>query len=378
MTSSPDVLVVGGGAIGLGIAWRLAQRGARVTLIDRGPMAGEASSHAAGMLVPLAEAKGPGPFFDLCLASRRLYPAFAKELLECTGLDVEHAQNGVVEAALDEAEARGLAKRLSWLQTLPFNVEGLDARGLRAREPGISPKAVAGFFVPDDGWVTTPQLARALEKAAAGAGVRLLPNHPLLAVEWQGSRATAVRADGERIAAGRFVIAAGPWSRQVGEQFGLTIPVFPVRGQLIALDGDPPPIHHVIYGRGVYLVRWLSGEVIIGSTMERVGFVKEVTAEGIAGLLSAAIELVPSLAGRAIRRVWACLRPGSPDELPILGRAPGLDNVFIATGHFRNGILLAPITADLMADVLEDKPPLIPLHPFRPDRPALQKPPANP
>ncbi len=374
MAAAPDVLIVGGGVVGLGIAWRLAQRGAVVTVIDRGPMAGEASSHAAGMLVPLAEAEGPGPFLDLCLASRDLYPILAKELRERTGLDIEHAQNGLVETVIDVAEAGPLATRLAWLQTLPFNVERLDTQALRAREPGISPGAAGGFFVPLEGWVTTPNLAQALTRAAHEAGVRLLPEHPLVAVEWQGSKATAVRAGGERIPAGRFVIAAGPWSGEVGNQFGLTIPVFPVRGQLIALDGQPPPIHHVIYGHRIYLVRWLSGDLIVGSTVEHVGFVKEVTAEGIAGLLAAAIELVPGLAGRAIRRVWACLRPGTPDELPILGRAPGLDNVFIATGHYRNGILLTPITADLMADAILDKPPSMSLHPFRADRLSLRQP----
>jgi glycine/D-amino acid oxidase-like deaminating enzyme len=147
-----------------------------------------------------------------------------------------------------------------------------------------------------------------------------------------------------------------------------------VRGQLIALDGEPPLFRSVIYCGGTYLVPRLSGEVIVGSTSEHVGFRKAVTAEGIAGLLRGAMGVVPGLAGRAILRTWACLRPGTPDELPILGRAPGLDHVFLATGHYRNGILLAPITADLMADVIQDKPPSIPLHAFRPDRPSLVSP----
>jgi glycine oxidase len=378
MLGAPDILVVGGGAIGLGMAWRLKQRGASVTVIDRGPMAGEASSHAAGMLAPLAEAHGPGAFLDLCLASNRLYPACAEELLAQSGVDIELGRAGTLHVALGKEGAEGLARSFAWLQTLPFNVERLDAAGARAREPNVSPHVTAGLLVPSEGWVTPPKLAQALAQAAAGAGVRLLPDHALLSVEWQGSRVTAVRAGGERLVADRFVIAAGPWSREVGKQFGLTIPVFPVRGQLIALDGESAPLRHVLFGCGVYLVPWLSGDVIVGSTMDYVGFDKEVTAEGMAGLLNAAIELVPALAGRPVRRVWACLRPGTPDELPILGPAPTLDNVFIATGHFRNGILLAPLTADLMADVIQGKPPLIPLSPFRPDRPALQRPQATP
>ena len=374
MPAVDDVLIIGGGAIGLGIAWRLAQSGARVTVIDRGPLAGEASSHAAGMLVPLAEAHGPGAFLDLCLAGSRLYPPFAEELLAQSGVDIELGQAGTLHVALGKGGPDALARSFAWLQTLPFNVERLDAAGVRSLEPNLCAAATAGVFVPSEGWVTPPKLVQALARAAAAAGVGLLADHPLLSVEWQGSRPTAVRAGGERIAAERFVIAAGPWSRQVGEQFGLTVPVFPVRGQLIALDGESAPIRHILIGCGIYLVPWLSGDVIVGSTMDYAGFVKEVTAEGIAGLLNAAIELVPALAGRAVRRAWACLRPGTPDELPTLGTAPGLDNVFIATGHFRNGILLTPITADLMADVIQGKPPLIPLTPFRPDRPALQRP----
>ncbi len=368
-----DVVIVGGGVVGLGIAWRLAQRGASVTVIDRGPMAAEASSHAAGMLVPLAEAEAPGPFLDLCTASQRIYPAFASELLERTGLDIEHAHNGLLEVAVHEAEVESITKRIAWLRTLRSDVEGLEARAVRAREPGISPKVVGGFFVPGEGWVTTPKLAEALAKAAAGAGVRLLPEHPLVDVEWQGNRVIAVRAGNERMAADRFLIAAGPWSAEVGARFGISIPVFPVRGQLIALEGDPPPIRHVIYGHGIYLVRWRSGELIVGSTVEHAGFVKEVTAEGIGGLLRAAVELVPGLTARPIRRVWACLRPGTPDSYPILSRAPGLENVFIATGHFRNGILLTPITAEVMADAIQAKPPSIPLHPFRLGRPSLTR-----
>jgi len=355
MPAPSDVLIIGGGAIGLGIAWRLAQRGAAVTVIDQGPMAAEASSHAAGMLVPLAEVHEPGPFLDLCLASNRLYPAFAEELLARTGVSVEYGRAGMLRVAFGEPEAQELSAAFAWLQTLPFNVQRLDAQALRSREPGISPRASAAIFAPSEGWVTTPKLAEALTQAAAGAGVRLLPGHPLTGVEREGPRVTAVRAGAERLAAGQFVIAAGPWSGQIGEQFGIRVPVFPVRGQLIALDGEPPLFRSVIYGGGVYLVPRLSGEAIVGSTSEHVGFVKEVTAEGIQGLLRGAITVVPGLAGRAILRTWACLRPATPDELPILGRAPGLDNVFLATGHYRNGILLSPITADLMADVLQGR-----------------------
>jgi glycine oxidase len=374
MTVSADVLIIGGGAIGLATAWRLARRGVSVTVIDRGALAGEASSHAAGMLAPITEASTPGPFLDLAMAGAARYPAFVGELKERTGVDPEYGQAGAIHLAVDDEGAAAIERTASWLQALSIQAEMLDGPSVRLRERNVTPRVRGGLYVPSEGSVTTPRLAEALAKAAAGARVRLLPWHSLAGVERQGNKAMAVRLVGpeaDRLIAGRFLIAAGPWSAAVGNLFGVKIPVLPVRGQLIALDGDEAPIKHILLGGGIYLVRWQSGDLIVGSTEEHAGFVKETTAAGIAGLLNAAIGLVPMLADRAVRRTWACLRPGTPDRLPILGRVPGLDNVFVATGHFRNGILLTPITADLMADTILGRTPSISLDPFRLDRPGL-------
>ncbi len=367
----PDVVIIGGGAIGLGIAWRLAQRGTAVTVIDRGPMAAEASHNATGVLQPLTDPAAPKPYLDLCLASSRLYPAFAEELRARTGVDIEYGETGVIRVAMDGAEANALSRHLDWLTTMRLPVERLDAQALQARERGVSSGVAAAIFEPSSRWLNAPKLAEALTLAASRAGVRLVPGSVLMGVEWQGKRVTAVRAGAEWLAAGRFVIAAGTWSGEAGEQFGLTIPMVPVRGQLIALGGEPSFLRHTIYGERAHLVPWRSGELIVASTLEHAGFTKAVTAGGIGGLLCGAMELVPALAGHVVRRMWSCLRPGTPDKLPILGRAPGLDNVFIATGHFRKGILLTPITADLMAAVILDKVPEISLESFRLDRPGL-------
>ena len=372
----PDVVIVGGGAIGLGIAWRLAQRGATVSVIDRGPMAAEATYHATGVIQPLTDPEAPRPYLELCLASHQLFPAFARELLDATGLDVEYGQTGVLRISVDEAEAAALARHAAWLDTMRFPVERLDGRSLREREEAISARLSFALFEPGSRWLNTPMFAQALLRAAAGAGVVLLPDRGLAEVEREGGRIVAVRAGAERLPAGRFVIAAGTWSGEVARQFGLSIPLVPVCGQLIALAGELRAIRHTIYGQRAHLVPWRSGEVIVGSTLEYVGFNKAVTAAGIGGLLAGSIELVPRVGKWPVRRMWACLRPGTPDRLPILGRAPGLENVFIATGHFRKGLLLTPITAEVMAEVILEKPPQMDLHPFRPDRPSLVPSPA--
>ena len=372
--SIPDVLIVGGGAIGLGIAWRLAQQGATVTVIDRGQMAAEASCNATGVVQPLTDPTSPTPYLDLCVASHRLYPTFVEELLALTGIDVEYGTTGVLRVAMNDQEAEGLAGQFAWLQTWQFPAEWLGTSALRSLEPQISPAVATAFLEPLSRWVNTPKLAAAVAAAASTAGVRLLPGHSLMGVEWQGARACAVHAGPERLAAGRFVIAAGTWCGDAGSTFGLTIPVVPVRGQLLALDGEPNAMRHSIYGQRAHMVPWRCGETIVAGTLEYAGFVKAVTAGGIGGLLDGAMDLVPALGGRTLLRTWACLRPGTPDNLPILSRAPGLENVFIATGHFRKGILLAPITADLMADVILDAPPRMPLQPFRLDRPSLRSP----
>ncbi len=370
----PDVLIVGGGAIGLAIAWRLAQRGATVTVIDRGPMAAEATYHATGVIQPLTDPEAPRSYLDLCLASHQLFPAFARELLHATGLDVEYGETGVLRISVDEAEAAALARHAAWLETMRFPVEPLDGPMLRERETAISARLSFGLFEPTSRWLNAPMFAQALLQAAAGAGVAVLPDRGLAQVERERGRIIAVRAGAERLPAGRFVIAAGTWSGEVAARFGLSVPMVPVCGQLIALAGEPRAIRHTIYGQRAHLVPWRSGEVIVGSTLEYVGFNKAVTAGGIGGLLAGSIELVPQVGQWPVRRLWACLRPGTPDRLPILGRAPGVENVFIATGHFRKGLLLTPITAEAMADVILEKPPQTDLHPFRPGRPSLVSP----
>jgi glycine oxidase len=358
--------VVGGGIIGCAIADALARRGARVTLFERGAPGGEASGAAAGMLTAL----GTGPrtrFQELALASWRLYPAVAADLRERTGIDVELVRRGTLYPAFtshDIAEAR------EWPEhplAAELGLALLEAEDVRAREPALSPKARGALFVAGDHWVNNQRLTTAYAQAAAGSGVVVRTGTEVTEILVQG-RARGVVAEGERLDADAVVLAAGAWTGALAATFGARLPVGPSRGQMLALAHVPPLLTHCVHGDEVYLVPRPSGELLVGATVERVGFRREVTARAIHGLLAAAIELVPALADRAIIRTWCGFRPWAPDGLPILGPWPGVAGLFVATAHYRNGIMLAPITARLLAESILDGQPSISVEEFTPDR----------
>lgn len=359
------VLVVGGGIIGCATADALARGGARVVLVERGTPGGEASGAAAGMLTAL----GGGPrtlLQDLAVASWRLYPGIAADLRQRTGVDVELVQRGTVYPFHRAAEAAELA--VSPALAAEFGVVVLDEEAVRAREPALSPKVRGALFVAGDHWVDNQRLVVAYAQAAALAGVEVRTGSTVTRIVAAGGRARGVVADGEEVAGDAVLLAAGAWSGELAASVGARLPVGPARGQMVALSHVPPVLTHCVHGDDVYLVPRPSGELLVGATVERVGFRREVTARGIAGLLAAAIDVVPALADRAITRTWYGFRPWAPDDLPVLGPWPGLAGLFVATAHYRNGIMLAPITARLMAEWILEGAPSIAVDEFRPDR----------
>jgi len=236
------------------------------------------------------------------------------------------------------------------------------------REPAISRKTRAALFVPVDHWVNNQRLTTAYAQAAAARGVTFRLGARVTGVTVEAGRAAGVVAAGERVPADAVLLAAGAWSGELAASLGAPLPVEPARGQMLALSHVPPLIKHCIHGAEVYLVPRPSGELLIGATVEHAGFVRAVTPEGIGSLIRSALELVPDLADRPIARTWCGFRPWAPDGLPILGPWPGVAGLAVASGHFRNGILLAPITASLMKELILDGRPSIDLTPFRPDR----------
>jgi glycine oxidase len=363
-----DVVIIGGGVMGCAVAMRLAQRGIAVAVIERGIPGAEASSAAAGILGPQMEAEGPGPLLELGLKSRALYPSLAAELAAATGIDVGYVKSGVLAAALDDAGEAELAARRTWQTARGLRVETVAGTALARLEPGLGPAVRGALRFPDDAQVNARELARAFSQAAAVAGARFLAGRYVRRVLVEDGAAVGVELDGESLPAGAVVVAAGSWSGLVeGAGVPATL-VRPARGQLVAIETRPPLLRHVVavHGRG-YLVPRRDGTVLAGSTVEMAGFRKEVTVAGLAEILNLARTLVPALADAPVTSSWSNFRPYTEDHLPVLGRTP-VRNLVLATGHFRNGILLAPVTAQAIAELVATGESSVDLAAFSIDR----------
>jgi len=348
-----DVIIVGGGVIGCSIAWRLAQAGLKVTVFERGRVGCEASRAAAGMLSPQGESQTAGPFFDLCLRSRAMYRSFAEELNDASGIDVEYKDEGTLFVVLQGEDEEEKTRWAMWQLDAGLPLEHVSADDLRKIEPAVTESATRAIFLPEEHQVENRRLMDALEVAMKRAGVELIEGAEVTALATDHGRVTGVGVAGQHVDAGVVVVAAGTWSSRLLEPLGLNVKVIPARGQMIAVQGGTLPISRVLHSSSVYVVPRRDGRILIGATVEQAGFRKAVTVRAVKHLLSAAVELVPSLGELEIVETWSGLRPDTVDHLPILGPS-GIENLLLATGHFRNGILLAPLTADLIAEVLVD------------------------
>jgi glycine oxidase len=353
----PRIAIIGAGVVGLGIAWRLAGR-AEVTLFDRGKSGAGASHAAAGMLAACCEAEpGEEALVALGRDSQARWPAFAEELARASGIDVELRGEGTLVLALTSDDQAEIAQRLPFQQRLGLPLEWLSAAATRAREPHLAGKIAGALFSPQDHQVDNRKLTQALRIAAESAGAKIREHCPVKEIAVARGRATGIALeDGTMVPADKVVLAAGAWSRGIG---GLPTdrrpPVRPVKGQMLALrmDAAAPLLNHVLWAPGAYLVPRRDGRLIIGGTVEEKGFDDKITAGGMLTLLEAAWRAVPAIEELPIDEIWVGHRPGSRDDAPILGRGP-LEDLFYATGHHRNGILLAPVTADAMARLVLD------------------------
>ena len=353
-----DAIVVGGGVIGCSIALKLAEAGLKVAVIERGRVGCEASRAAAGMLAAQSEATGVGPFFDLCLRSRAMYRDFAAHLKEASGIDVEYKDEGMLFVVLDGEDAEESTRWASWQAEAGLRLETLSGSAIRDFEPAVTESATGAFFIPDDHQVENRRLMDALEAAIKRAGVELIEGKEVTRLLLLDRRRIAgVACGSEHFNAGTVVVAAGSWSSALLEPLELNVEVIPARGQMIAVRGRTCPIKRVLHSRKVYVVPRRDGRILIGATLEYAGFQKSVTVDGIHSLLGAATEVIPLLKNFEIIESWAGLRPDTADHLPVIGPT-GVENLFLATGHFRSGILLAPITAQLVAEgILNDSMP---------------------
>src|SRR5215218_1667046 len=351
---SPDAVVVGGGVIGLAIAWRAALAGMTVSVVDEAPGRG-ASWAAAGMLAPVTEVHyGERPLLTLNLAAATRWPSFAAEVEEASGRPVGYTPVGTLAVARDADDNATLEDLYQFQLGCGLQVERLRSRECRQLEPGLAPSIRGGVLAAGDHQVDNRALVEALLGACRRAGVRLVPGRVAELVT-EGDRVTGVvLGDGDRLAAGAVVLAAGCWSGGLGGLAAEALPpVRPVKGQLLYLRGsaDAPLCSRNVRGLEVYVVPRGDGRVVVGATVEEQGFDTRVTAGAVHDLLRAALELLPDVAELELAETVVGLRPGSPDNAPMLGPA-GPEGLVVATGHYRNGILLTPVTADAIAELL--------------------------
>ena len=361
------ILIVGGGIIGCATALELAKAGCAVTVLERATPGSEASGAAAGVLAPLGESADTA-FATLALESWRRYPEVVRELRETTSIDVEYVTRGTIYPLATAEDVRRAESRVRHAWAREMGIQAWDAADLRSREPALSADIRGAMFVQGDHWVNNQRLVVAYAQAAVSAGAALLTGVAVSRVIVEDGHARGVVADGERYDADAVLLAAGAWTGDLVESFGARLRVEPRRGQMIALTHVPQVLTHAIHGPDVYLVPRASGELLIGATVEKVGFQRGVSAAGISGLLGAAIALVPALGNLPISRTWYGFRPWAPDSLPILGPWPGIEGLFVATAHYRNGILLAPITARLLTECMTHGRPSLDIKDFLPNR----------
>jgi glycine oxidase len=347
-----NVIVIGAGIIGAAVAEELASRGARVTVVDmRSPGRG-ATQASAGMLVPYHEGQDNPALLSLCTQSFGLYDDFISRVRERSGIPIEYSRGGTLEVAATDTEAERLGRMRAWLGEQRVESDWLDANALRRLEPSVTERATGGLFIPNQGFVGATALTKALVHSARLHGATF--ESPVEAVRVDPSReGIEVRTDTRRLMADAVVMAAGTWSGRVKIAGQPALPVRPVRGQLLELtwaNGSLPK--YPVWGSRVYTVPWQPGTLLVGATMEDVGFDEQSTAAGVQELLDGVTELLPAARQSALAAVRVGLRPKTDDGLPLIGPIPSEPRISLATGHFRNGILLAPLTAKIVADAI--------------------------
>ena len=342
MNSSKDILIIGGGIIGLSLAVELKLRGASVVVLTADSKQPTARA-AAGMLAPQAERIPPSPMLDLCLQSRALYPAWVERLEDITGLKTGYWRSGILAPVCqNEPQEKPLLSNL--------NYQWLDKDAVRLHQLGLGQEVMGGWWYPDDAQVDNRALFRTLQVASKKLKIDIIQG-TAEEINRQGNRVFGVETTVGKLQADRYVLAGGAWSYQL-----LNVPVFPRKGQMLSVCvpedcGVIQPLQTVLFGTGIYIVPRQDGRIIIGATSENVDFTPGNTPAGMQSLLAGAIKLYPELQNYSILEFWWGFRPATPDELPILGSSVW-ENLTLAAGHYRNGILLAPVTAKLLADLI--------------------------
>lgn len=354
--------MIGAGIIGCAIAHALARRGAAVRVFDARAIGAGATQASAGVLAPYIESPSPGPLLDLAVRSLSMYDSFISAVRQDSGIDVEYRLTGTLEVLADQDAAASVREHLQ------AGAEWLDAAAAIGLEPALPPTIHAAILTRAHGYVVAPQLTEALTWAALRHGTEMETGRRVAGVCARGEQIEIRAEDGATWVAPFVVIAAGSWASQLGLSDRAAAAVRPIRGQIIRLAWPGRPPRHVLWGPDCYVVPWMDGSVLVGATVEDVGFDERTTAAGVRDLLDAVCELLPAAWGATFREARVGLRPATSDGLPIIGPSVAVPGIIYATGHYRNGILLAPVTAKLVADLILDSrsdPALRFFHPWR-------------
>lgn len=356
-----DFLIIGGGVIGMMVARELAQSGAEITLVDRMACAQESSWAGGGIVSPLYPWRYPDPVTQLATWSQSSYVHLAQELLEETGYDPELRQKGMLMVDVeDQAEA------LAWAEKYHRPLRKVDSNFLYEKEPALVKGLEEGLWMPEVCSIRNPRLGRSLRKSLEiNSRITLLEHCDVTGFVAADNKIIGVETPEGQVCGSQVVIAAGAWSGELLGLLGLELPVEPVHGQMMLFKAEPGLVNRVVLKDGRYVIPRNDGRVLVGSTLERIGFEKRTTEEAARSLYATAIDIIPALQNYKVEHHWSGLRPGSPEGVPFIGPVPGYENLYVNAGQYRNGLVLAPASTRLLADILLGRETIIPAEPYQ-------------
>ncbi|MBM7659982.1 glycine oxidase [Bacillus mesophilus] len=356
MKNHYDTIVVGGGIIGHSVAYSLLKRGQSVLVIEKGEINLKASSAAAGMLAAQAEVTEAGPLFDLARKSRNMFPKLSEELMEVAGIDIELIQNGMLTIAYNKEREEQLKQTVRLQKTLGEEARWLAQEEVVRAEQNLSNQVLGAMYAPNDGQVSAYKLATGFAVASGVLGGRVLEFTEVIDFLIQQGKVQGVKTSQGEFYGEHVVVAGGAWSVNFLEQIGIDLGLYPVKGECLSVLTRDDLITSTIFSEDCYIVPKKDGRLYIGATVIPHSFDEKVTVEGVSRLLHAASELLPSLKNEEWERAWTGIRPQTNDGFPYLGEHPEISGLYVATGHYRNGILLSPITGEIIADIIEGNP----------------------
>jgi glycine oxidase len=363
------VIIIGGGVIGLASAFECARRDYDVVVLEKGTCGGQASGAAAGMLAPFSEVgEDPDDFFRLCHESLKWYPEWQAEVKQQSGIEFEYNTSGSLHPVFHEADTLALETTIDWQKKFGVKVELLEGGELHEMEPGITEKVTKAIYYPEEHHLYSPDYVKALEAACRRAGVVIYERSEVIKTVPGEGDVSVETEDGESFTGDYLVVCSGAWAKQWENSFDLTIPLFPIRGQICAYRLPPDTVSRIVFTSQGYFVQKADGTLVCGASEDIAGFDTSVTEKGVARLESWSKTVFPFLKDKTPDHRWAGLRPATRDGFPLLGKLRNHPNVIFATGHYRNGILLSPVTAKTVGTLIDGHSPEVAIDSFDPER----------